>query len=222
MHNQDLSNWFCPLCQGKDFDDFYRDRYRDYFRCWRCQLVIVPPVQFLSLEEEKARYDLHQNSSDDPAYRQFLNRLFLPINENLAESSCGLDFGSGPGPTLSVMFEEAGHSVRLFDLFYAPDISVFNQQYDFVTISEVAEHLHDPQKELNRLWGCLKQGGCLGIMTKLVIDQKAFAAWHYKDDPTHVSFFSKTTFEWLARKWQADLTFVHQDVMIFKKNFYET
>ena len=44
-------------------------------------------------------------------------------------------------------------------------------------------------------------------MTKLVRNQEAFAKWHYKNDLTHVCFFSRATFEWLSDQWQADLEF---------------
>ena len=76
----------------------------------------------------------------------------------LAPESCGLDFGSGPKPTLSVMFEEAGHCMTTFDYFYENVPSAFERQYDFITATEVVEHLHNPKEELERLWACLKQG----------------------------------------------------------------
>ena len=62
----------------------------------------MPHENFLSAEDEKARYDLHQNSPNDNRYRQFLNRIFVPMQERIAPESCGMDFGSGPGPTLSI------------------------------------------------------------------------------------------------------------------------
>ena len=210
-------NRTCPLCETSDGKEFYRDKTRDYFRCRVCNLVFVPPSQFLSAEDEKARYDLHQNSPDDEEYRRFLSRIFIPIRGALSPGSLGLDFGSGPGPTLSVMFEETGYSMKIYDYFYSPDPSVLEKQYDFITATEVAEHLHNPKEELDRLWSCLKPGGKLGIMTKLALDRDAFANWHYKDDPTHVSFFSRATFEWLAGKWQANVTFTGKDVIIFSK-----
>jgi len=135
----------CPLCHTKDPDDFYQDKIRDYFRCLECYLVFVPPQKIISKREEKAQYDSHQNSPDDLNYRTFLSRLFNPMEKCLARGSCGLDFGSGPGPTLSVMFEEAGHTMTLYDRFYAPDETVFNKEYDFITTSEVVEHLSDPR-----------------------------------------------------------------------------
>jgi len=107
--------------------------------------------------------------------------------------------------------------MAIYDHFYARDPSVLEKQYDFVTATEVVEHLHNPKKELDRLWACLKPGGWLGIMTKLALDREAFARWHYKNDPTHVCFFSRLTFEWLAAQWQAELTFADKDVILFYK-----
>ncbi len=139
------------------------------------------------------------------------------MQERLESGSRGLDFGSGPGPTLSVMFEEVGHSVEIYDHFYARDPCVLEKKYDFITATEVVEHLHNPRKELDRLWACLKPGGILGVMTKLVLDHEAFARWHYKNDPTHICFFSRSTFEWLAAQWLAELTFANKDVILFYK-----
>jgi rubredoxin len=213
---QNPVNRLCPLCQLANGGTFFQDG-RDYFRCPVCQLVFVSPRQFLSAQEEKAEYDLHQNSAADPRYRRFLSRLFEPLSQRLTPHSSGLDFGSGPGPTLSVMFEEAGHRMAIYDRFYAPDAAVFTHSYDFITASEVVEHLHYPRRELDRLWSCLQPNGWLGIMTKRVIDREAFAAWHYKNDLTHVCFFAAETFHWLANDWGATLILVDQDVALFGK-----
>jgi len=208
----------CPLCDTAAETVFYRDSTRDYFRCHACYLIFVLPSQHLSPTEEKKRYDLHQNSPEDPAYRQFLNRLFEPLVSRLPAGSRGLDFGSGPGPTLSVMFEEAGHSMAVYDTFYAPNPDLLEAEYDFVTATEVLEHLRESGRELSRLWQCVVPGGWLGIMTKLARDVGAFSKWHYKNDVTHVCFFSHETFEWLAEKWQAEVTFIGSDVVLFLKN----
>jgi len=209
-------NLCCPLCQSSDISFYFQDK-RDYFQCSVCSLVFVPPDQLLSLAEEKQVYDQHENSPDDTGYRHFLNRIFVPMSQSAKPYSHGLDFGSGPGPTLSIMFAEAGHSMTIYDPFYAPDKQCFQQNYDFISASEVVEHLHQPGEELNRLWSCLKSGGILGIMTKRVIDQPAFANWHYKKDPSHVCFFSLETFQWLAQQWQAELIVAGKDVVLFKK-----
>jgi len=180
-------------------------------------MIHVPPSLFLSPEAERAEYDKHQNSPHDAGYRKFLSRIFTPLSMRLEPGSHGLDFGSGPGPTLSLMFEEAGHRMSLFDPFYAPGKEVLTSQYDFITASEVVEHLHDPAAELTLLWSILKPGGWLGIMTKLALNKEAFSSWHYKNDPTHVCFFSNTTMNWLAKQWQAQLMKIGKDVLLFQK-----
>ncbi len=209
----------CPLCGAiKKIVLFYNGKRRKYFQCLTCSLVFVDPDQFLSKKDEKTRYDLHRNSLDDKGYQKFLKRIIIPMQKRLARGSSGLDFGSGPGPVLSEMFKKNGFPMAIYDRFYAPDLKVFEKQYDFITATEVAEHLHNPGKELDRLWACLNPGGRMGIMTKLIIDKKAFASWHYKRDLTHVCFFSKTTFEWLAQRFRADLFFAEKDVVLFFKN----
>lgn len=214
---QILKDQFCPLCKIAKTENFYQDKTRHYFKCKNCNLIFMAQTQFLSIEEEKARYDQHQNSPYDPKYRQFLNRLFIPMQKRLAKGSFGLDFGSGPGPTLSVMFKEAGYFMENYDYFYAKDDSLLKKQYDFITATEVLEHLHNPKKELDLLWSILKPGGSLGIMTKLALNKEAFALWHYKNDPTHVCFYSQSTFQWIAAKWEAEVTFEDKDVILLKK-----
>jgi len=190
---------------------------RDYFQCGVCRLVFVPSRDWLAPAEEKTHYDRHENSPADVRYREFLSRLFRPLGERLQPGDRGFDFGCGPGPTLSVMFQEAGFPTDLYDPFYAADETVFDRCYDFVTASEVVEHLRRPGFELDRLWGLLRPGGWLGVMTKRVLSQDAFARWHYITDPTHVAFFSEETFRWLAAKWSAELAISGPDVVLFRK-----
>ena len=211
------SSCVCPLCGADKSIFFHSDGFRDYYRCSQCNLIYIPPSEYLSKEAELAEYNKHQNSPEDKGYRKFLGRLFIPLSSRLRSDSLGLDFGCGPGPTLSVMFEEAGYNMRIYDPFYAPEKSVLNNKYDFITATEVVEHLHRPAFELNLLWSILKPGGWLGIMTKLALDKEAFSKWHYKDDPTHVCFFSKETMEWQALKWKAEIFFIGKDVVLFQK-----
>ncbi|GAA5316606.1 MAG: class I SAM-dependent methyltransferase [Candidatus Pelagadaptatus aseana] len=180
-------------------------------------MVHVPAADQLSAAEEKAIYDLHDNQVDDPGYRHFLSRLFDPLVTLLPKEANGLDFGCGPGPALAAMFETAGHRVSLYDLFYHPDKQVLTGEYDFITATEVVEHLAEPKQELERLWRLLKPGGVLGIMTKKVKSREAFSRWHYKNDLTHISFFSEQSFDYLCREWCADKIHSGSDTVIIRK-----
>jgi SAM-dependent methyltransferase len=207
----------CPLCGGSDLSHFHSDRRRQYRRCKACCLVFVPREYYLDRLAERAEYDKHQNDVDDPGYRRFLSRLAIPVLERLMPASQGLDFGCGPGPALAQMFSEAGHSVALYDVYYEPDERVLQREYDFICATEVVEHLHHPLEVLSRLWDQLLPGGHLGIMTKMVRDQQAFQGWHYKNDPTHVCFFSRDTWRWWAIESGAKLEFFGDDVVLFEK-----
>ena len=112
--------------------------------------------------------------------------------------------------------------MAIYDPYYAPDTSVLSVQYDFISLSEVVEHLTEPGEELDRLWGNLSPNGWLGIMTKRVQNQEAFRTWHYTTDPTHISYFSEPTFHWLRDRWSvmgtlATLVIAGNDVVLIKK-----
>lgn len=208
----------CPLCAGSGISPYHRDRRRPYLHCADCALVFVPPTFYLDRAAERAEYELHQNAVDDPGYRTFLSRLAAPLSQRLQPAATGLDFGCGPGPALAHMLREGGFEVALYDSFFQPDEAVLCRQYDFICATEVVEHLHCPGRELARLWTLLGPGGWLGVMTKLVHNPAAFASWHYKNDPTHVCFFSADTWRWWSAQRGASLELIGADVILLGKS----
>ncbi len=207
----------CPLCHQTQGVPFHQDKRRHYLQCGNCRLVWVDRNDCLDAQAEKAMYDLHENDPDDEGYRRFLSRFANPLLEKLSPNSHGIDFGCGPGPTLSGMIELHGHSVALYDIFYYPDASVLQSEYDFVMATEVIEHLHHPDRVWQQWLAMLKPGGWLGVMTKQVINKEAFIHWHYKNDLTHVSFFSRDTFNYLAKQYNLAIEFVGNDVILLRK-----
>lgn len=127
-----------------------------------------------------------------------------------------LDYGCGPGPALAVMFTEAGYQVSKYDPYYYPDITVFNQKYSIITLTEVIEHCHQPLEVLKHIKSLLKPKGVLGIMTKRLSQPEKFANWHYKNDPTHVCFFADGTFQWIAEELKMELEFCGEDSLLLK------
>ncbi len=208
---------FCPLCSHAEPQHFHRDTRREYLHCPVCDLVFAHPDSHLSRDEEFRRYELHQNNFDDSRYRRFLQKMSEPMLNRIAANSRGLDFGSGPGPLLKLMFEEQGHTMSHYDSFYTPEQKVFNETYAFITATEVVEHLHKPLLNLDRLWSCLQSQGYLGIMTSLRLPEQDFSAWHYIMDETHVIFFSPDTMTWLANYWGAALEIIGDSVIILQK-----
>lgn len=107
--------------------------------------------------------------------------------------------------------------MALYDPFYFNDNTVFSKTYDFITATEVVEHLREPDREFDRLLAVLKSGGWLGLMTKLVIDKSSFMNWHYIRDLTHICFYSQATFEFISLKYNTRLDFIDKDVILLQK-----
>ena len=209
----------CPLCLGIN-EHFYNDEIRgwSYLKCRDCELVWKDAKHQLSEAEEKAHYSKHLNGPKDAEYRKFLSQLWEPLKVALQPGAKGLDYGSGPGPTLHLMAREDGFTCDHFDPLFHPDASVLKKKYDFITCSETAEHFQRPAEEFERLAGLLKQGGLLGIMTSMQTPEMDFANWHYRIDPTHVTFYSEATFRKVAELYNIELTDVfNQKVVLLKK-----
>lgn len=176
----------------------------------------MPEAFHLSSIEERALYEQHENDPDDPRYRAFLSRLFTPLRARLRDGASGLDFGCGPGPTLSRMFRESAVECDDYDPIFFDDRALLERTYDFVVCSEVLEHVAKPAIVLEQLTSMLRPDGWLGVMTKRVTTEAAFATWHYTRDPSHVSFFSDATFAFVARKHHLSMHLESADVALFQ------
>lgn len=207
----------CPVCAHPQAVPFLSINGRDYLRCPACEARFLAPGHWLSRAQEYAHYLHHENDQDDPRYRLFLSRLADPLLERLAPAATGLDYGCGPGPALAAMLREAGHSVALYDPFFAPDPAPLAGCYDFVTCTEVAEHFHHPHAEFSRLRKLMRPGGWLAVMTCFQTDDARFADWHYRKDPTHVVFYRAATFHHLARLWGWSCDVPAKDVALMQR-----
>ncbi len=211
----------CPLCAFAQATHLHAgdkgSGYRDFFLCGICDLVFVPRSQLLDPDLQKARYLEHNNNVDDPAYRDFLARLYGPMKPHRISGSKGLDYGAGPGPALAAMMREDGHDINTYDPFFQPDETVLDASYDFITCAETAEHFSEPARDFRFLDGLLKSGGWLGIMTGMLTDWSEFQSWYYHRDPTHVNFYSRKTMRWLASRYGWHALFPEQNVALFQK-----
>lgn len=205
----------CPLCAAPVAGPPFAAHHRHYHECVGCGLIHVDPADRVTQEEELAHYQLHHNDPNDPRYRTFLNRLALPLAAALAPGAVGLDYGCGPGPTLSVMLRERGYPTAEYDPFFFPDEALLDQQYDFVTCTETAEHFFAPSEEFTRMFGMLRPNGVLGVMTQMVRESEPFESWRYARDPTHVCFYRPETMRWIAARFQRRLQMPEANVALF-------
>ena len=190
----------CPLCG----DDREKSRLtgpdtRGYHRCGSCDLVFVDRADLLPPADERHRYEHHNNGPEYPGYVQFLARAVDPTVPRLTAGMRGLDYGCGPGPTISTML--ARHSIRCDD--YDPFFRTIdlNPPYDFAFCTECFEHFHEPAQSITHLVSLVRPAGVLTIMTELLDDDTDFSDWFYARDLTHTAFYSRRTFEYIRGRF---------------------
>lgn len=211
----------CPLCGSEDHSLYASDQEREYRHCPVCKLIFVPKNFHLNEEKEKAHYQTHENDSADQGYRRHLDKMVGPLCEMLPKASQGLDFGSGPGPTLSLMMIERGHQCENYDPYFYPCEENLERSYDYISLTEVIEHLSSPREVLENLLLKISKNGLLGVMTQPHTVNKSatdFLKWYYKKDPTHITFFCLESFTWIALKYDLELSQPRPDIFIFRKN----
>ena len=212
----------CLLCRSDRTRLFWTkpsgpQKNREYVLCETCFLIFVPPHQHLSLTEQKTFYDHHQNHPEDAGYVRHLQQLTNPLQNLIEPGQSGLDYGSGPGPTLGTILQKQGLIVKNYDPVYAPQTELLQTDYDFVTCTEVVEHFSNPHADWKTLLGLVKPDGILGVMTQQRPNDSDFADWWYHRDVTHVCFYHEQTFSWLAKNLNLKILFQKNPVVIFCK-----
>lgn len=207
----------CPLCNTKRSSLYFSDAACTYYRCSECELIFLDSRHHLTPTAEKAHYDTHNNDPGDARYRDFLRRLFDPMSQRVSLPARGMDFGCGPGPALALMFAEAGYEMTTYDKYFACDSNALENKYDFITCTEVVEHLAQPGEVLGALLEQILSRGWLGVMTRFITPETDFASWYYRRDPTHIAFYSHTSLRWLAGRHQCDIEFAGDDIALLRK-----
>lgn len=193
----------CTLC-GDRAELFFFDNHRNrpYFHCQSCDLRFVGTHSRLDYKGERDRYLKHNNDIHDPNYQKFVEPLYKLIKENIPPTAKGLDFGCGEGPVLSHLLSVDGFDITLYDPIFKPDTTALLKKYDFIFCVEVVEHFYNPKEEFLRLKDLLSSKGQLFLMTDLYSEEIQFNTWNYRSDPTHVSFYSNSTFEWIKKNFE--------------------
>lgn len=207
----------CTVCEQGVLERFRVVKGQEYLRCPNCEATLMAQPGWLTPEEERAVYALHNNDPGDPGYRAFLEKLALPLLDRIYPGASGLDFGCGPGPALAKRLRAAGMDVALYDPFFYPAPAALSHPYDFITCTEVVEHLHYPAKVFGQLDGLLKPGGWLALMTCFQTNDERFDNWHYRRDPTHVVFYREATLAFIGKKRGWTMFVPKKDVAIFHK-----
>ncbi|MBE0429799.1 MAG: class I SAM-dependent methyltransferase [Thermoleophilia bacterium] len=186
----------CTLC-GSNIVLFCDTDGKSYYRCADCSSILMDPLSLPSREEERRRYQEHNNDVEDRRYQEFVAPIVNEIQRNFNQEHAGLDFGAGPGPVVTKLLRDSGFTVELYDPLFWANPEALRTRYDYIACCEVIEHFHSPRKEFALLHSLLKPGGALYCMTEPYSEDIDFGKWYYKSDQSHVFFYTKDTFEWV-------------------------
>jgi hypothetical protein len=204
---------FCRLC-GALTRAFYTESRaprripspRRYELCPNCDLVQVHRSDLPTFSRERTRYEEHRNS--DRRYHDYLcefaQRRIVPLIGRSGHRGRleVIDYGSGPVAALAPVLRDLGLRVFGYDPFFGPFREPPSQSGDIVVLHEVVEHFSRPGSALPRAVAAMRRCGFLVVEAQTrPPDAAAFARWTYRQDPTHVAFYTRETFAHIARRW---------------------
>jgi hypothetical protein len=188
----------CRLCKSSRCTKLAIQDTRSYFLCGNCGFIFVPPCDHVSAEEERERYELHNNRPDHEGYIRFLKEPVDVVVKETPPSGTILDYGSGKEAVLTRLLQERGLDCTAYDPLYKTGTDALKKTYDSVVLCEVAEHLRDLEKGIAEIKRAAGAAGKIILRTQLYRSAEEFAGWWYRNDITHINFFSRQSINKLA------------------------
>ena len=208
----------CKVCGSSNLESL--DIENKYYQCNQCELIFIDQAEIVDPDEEKERYEGHDNNHQNQGYvemfEDFIDKLIEP-HLDLGEIKNVLEFGCGPGPVLAELLEDRNLNVDLYDPYFYPEKVFVDQKYDLITSTEVFEHFSDPVKEIKLLISHLEKGAYLAVMTSFHPGPEDFEDWWYKWDPTHIVFYNQKTFNKIASDFDLEIVYTDQEKYILFK-----
>ena len=181
-----------------------------------CKGIFVHENNRINKESEKLVYLQHKNDVNDKGYQKFVSPVTDAILRDFTPNSKGLDFGAGTGPVLSKVLQDNNYSIKQYDPFFHNYPQLLQKKYDYIGSCEVIEHFYNPYKEFKLLKSISNPHAKLYLMTEIYNDGIDFASWYYKNDPTHVFFYSEDTFKWIKNRFDFSALNIDKRLIIFE------
>ncbi len=213
----------CPFCENTFLIE-ENQKNKQYYQCSvsdtsGCGGFFVHPDFFNTVQEQKDRYLLHTNELvseiKSNGYRRYLEKYLSTVLGYESKTERGgniqalFDYGSGPYPAFVMLLREYNEKkvfkndvqIKHWDPFFYPNGDFFENGADIVFCLEVIEHFENPLEGFEGLAKSCAQGGLIAIQTQLAPNTfDDFKKWWYKDDFTHVSFYTHASIEACSKR----------------------
>lgn len=207
----------CPLCNTTPAKFLFNKQGSPFYSCTSCSFIFSKPLNNPNL--------INTINDFEPAYLSYLGpqlhdkknheALIKKISKHTDFTKARiLDIGCGSGKFVQYLrskgYEATGlePSAALFgkflegqDHYYNNDVQTFrdeqpHEQFNIITITDVLEHIEDPQSFLKSVSHLLSPGGVVFISTpnaRSLFARMAGQGWHYYNK-YHLSLFCKKNF----------------------------
>jgi len=207
----------CLICSSDTYSK--KDKKGRVFHfCTDCHFISLDKSLILSYDDERERYELHNNTSENEGYRQWIMTfLDQAVRPYITAESRILDFGSGPNPLLKEILESDGFMVDIYDKHFYDH--PYSGPYDMIISTEVIEHISNPLEQIRQLKTHLNQKGLFALKTLFRPESdEDFLKWWYKEDKTHISFLSPESLNFIAKRADLSVQFCDNKSIILLKN----
>jgi len=204
----------CPLCNGEKHV-YHREGKRTYYQCKKCDSIFLDENCRLSPEAEKKRYLEHNNDVKDARYQNFVKPITSAILSDFKSDHVGLDYGAGTGPVITKILADYSYNIKTYDPYFHNYPDYLKKKYDYIACCEVIEHFYHTYNEFKKLTNMLKENGALYCQTNIYKDNINFNDWYYKNDPTHVFFYTEKSILWIKNHFYFKNVSIENRLIIF-------
>lgn len=207
---------FCPLCNTAN-ELWKTIGTKQFYRCTTCDMIYVHPTQRLTAHEEALHYSKHRNIATDPNYQAFAKPIIDFVLQNFNSHHSGLDYGSGADSAIIYILENHNYTIKSYDPNFYNNPELLARRYNYITCCEVIEHFRSPREEFAKLYTMLTDNAALVCMTQLYDNSINFRSWYYKNDPTHVCFYTANTCNWITTTYNFTNCHIHKRRIVFAR-----
>jgi 2-polyprenyl-3-methyl-5-hydroxy-6-metoxy-1,4-benzoquinol methylase len=141
---------------------------------------------------------MHDNSESNSGYVRFLNAVAETAISYTPENGSILDFGCGKNAVLAGILSKKGVRCDSYDPLFNYSIDFSDKHYDTIILCEVIEHIRNLHEDLSLIQKLTKQDSKVIIRTQRYPSLESFPQWWYRQDSTHLNFFSDKALEYIA------------------------